>query len=268
MSKNIWCDLVDLPDDPVLKTVVKRDESTPKYLGRMMKTLHHGSNNQDSFSVVSYNVLCASYARPHSFPYVSSKNLSWEVRKMRLLSEIIDLDADIICLQEVEHFEFFQKHLGKLGYEGIWKRRTGEKNPDGCTVFYRSSFTLIESVEIDYNEMPIYGAKDAKDYIQCNVGIICKFLWKEREICVANSHFFWNPAYPHVKLLQAVHLIECVRKFTPSVRKVPWIIAGDFNSLPNSYVHEFFTTGKVQDFDYTHPLGLSSIFIKEPKFTN
>ena len=63
-------------------------------------------------------------------------------------------DADIVCLQEVDHFDdFFVKVLGKWsgslefprglsltlvsrGYEGRFLKRTGDKH-DGCAIFWR-----------------------------------------------------------------------------------------------------------------------------------
>ena len=52
---------------------------------------------------------------------------------------------------------------------------------------------------IDYNKLvEIFGEKE---YRQCNTGIIVEFeeIDNKKRIIVANSHFYWNPAYDFVK---------------------------------------------------------------------
>ncbi len=65
--------------------------------------------------------------------------LNWEPRWGRLLNEILSLESDILCLQEVD-FEHYESHfvpsLRQHGYKGIYKKRTNDKN-DGCAIFYK-----------------------------------------------------------------------------------------------------------------------------------
>lgn len=64
--------------------------------------------------------------------------LDWETRFSRIISEISFLKSQIVCLQEVET-EHFSSHfvpaLARLGYKGIYKKRTNDKK-DGCAIFY------------------------------------------------------------------------------------------------------------------------------------
>ncbi len=65
----------------------------------------------------------------------------WSTRYPRLLSQLASFRADLLCLQEVQadHFKpFFERDLSALGYEGIYKQRTGDKT-DGCAIFYLKS---------------------------------------------------------------------------------------------------------------------------------
>ena len=69
---------------------------------------------------------------------VSEDCLSWSTRYPRLLSQLRSFRADVLCLQEVQadHFApYFQADLAPLGYEGVYKQRTGDKR-DGCAIFY------------------------------------------------------------------------------------------------------------------------------------
>lgn len=69
-------------------------------------------------------------------------------------------------------------------------------------------------------------------------------------LCIANTHLFWNPSFPHVKCRQAhALLLECYlflknleKKYE---RQIPIVICGDFNSLPNSQVYKLFVEGEV-----------------------
>jgi CCR4-NOT transcription complex subunit 6 len=46
-----------------------------------------------------YNTLCEKYATPQSYGYTPSWALGWDYRKDLLLQEILNYNADIVCLQ-------------------------------------------------------------------------------------------------------------------------------------------------------------------------
>lgn len=56
------------------------------------------------------------------------------------MAEILENDPDVLCLQEVHcrHFDsHFHPNLRAHGYEGAYKKRTGDKE-DGCATFYKT----------------------------------------------------------------------------------------------------------------------------------
>ena len=60
---------------------------------------------------------------------------------MKIISEVSYLKSQVVCLQEVdsEHFtSHFVPALTKLGYKGIYKKRTNDKM-DGCAIFYKDN---------------------------------------------------------------------------------------------------------------------------------
>lgn len=60
-------------------------------------------NETDEISVVSFNVLADNLVRENpSYNYANELFRSWEWRWDKLKEEITVLDADIVCLQEVE----------------------------------------------------------------------------------------------------------------------------------------------------------------------
>ena len=97
--------------------------------------------------VVSFNVLAEIYATKQQYPDCPMWALTWNYRKKNLLREIRQFDGDIISLQEVQadRFEdFFLPEMRKLGYEGLYKKKTRESmgregKVDGCALFYRTS---------------------------------------------------------------------------------------------------------------------------------
>lgn len=53
----------------------------------------------EAFSLLSYNILCEKLATPHMYAYTPSWALSWEYRKELILTEVMNYDADFLCLQ-------------------------------------------------------------------------------------------------------------------------------------------------------------------------
>lgn len=122
----------------------------------------------DSFTILSYNVLCEKYAPASSYMYCPSWALSWEFRKDLIVNEIVSYNADVICLQEIElgqFEEYFQPQLRANGeYEGSFfpksRARTmseaEKRSVDGCATFWKSSkFSLIEKHLIEFQRIPM-----------------------------------------------------------------------------------------------------------------
>jgi CCR4-NOT transcription complex subunit 6 len=106
--------------------------------------------NVEKFSVLCYNILCEKYATERLYGYTPSWALSWEYRKELILTEVMNYDADFLCLQEVDiaqYEDYFIKHLTGQDYEGVYwpKSRyktmndTERRLVDGCATFYKAS---------------------------------------------------------------------------------------------------------------------------------
>lgn len=126
-------------------------------------------------------------------------------------------------------------------------------------------------------------------------------------LIVANAHIFWDPEFRDVKLVQVAMLMDELQKISNDFAKlparlnlaegydaapaylngtkIPTIVCGDFNSIPESGVYEFLTRGALapdhEDFmkhvygNYTteglsHRLALKSAYshVGELPFTN
>ena len=55
-----------------------------------------------SLSVVSWNILAPTFAPPSRYPWVAPATLAWPKREAAIVATLGRLDADVVCLQEVE----------------------------------------------------------------------------------------------------------------------------------------------------------------------
>ena len=87
-----------------------------------------------TFTVATYNVLASAYLRREWYPNSPPNVLDNEPRKRALASYITRLDADLICLQEVEEdaFGLIDHALTPRGFTGIYSQKSRGR-PDGCS---------------------------------------------------------------------------------------------------------------------------------------
>lgn len=106
--------------------------------------------HSETFSVLCYNILCEKYATERLYGYTPAWALSWEYRKELILTEVMNYDADFLCLQEVDiaqYEDYFIKHLEAQDYEGVYSPKSRYKTMndadrrqvDGCATFYKAS---------------------------------------------------------------------------------------------------------------------------------
>ncbi|KAM2022301.1 hypothetical protein ACFX16_044218 [Malus domestica] len=237
--------------------------------------LKEHSSNDVTFRVLSYNILADYLATSGSnrHYYCPDWALSWAYRQQNLLYEIIDYDADILCLQEVQkdHFENFLKpELAKYGYSVVYKKKKTEiftfksqLTVDGCATFYRDQrFKEIATYELEFNNSakPFVDSldgeqkKEALRLLKDNVALVVILEMVENEgssdgnrprICVvANTHIHANVQNPDIKLFQVVTLIHALEKIAEL--KIPLLICADLNSLPRSDPYTFISKARVE----------------------
>lgn len=104
----------------------------------------------ETLSVLCYNILCERAATERMYGYTPSWALAWDYRKELILTEIMNYDADILCLQEVDvaqYEDYFLTHLSAQDYEGVYSPKTKahtmeepqRRVVDGCAIFYKAS---------------------------------------------------------------------------------------------------------------------------------
>ncbi|KAM1574147.1 hypothetical protein TB2_043924 [Malus domestica] len=246
--------------------------------------LKEHSSNDVTFRVLSYNILADYLATSGSnrHYYCPDWALSWAYRQQNLLYEIIDYDADILCLQEVQkdHFENFLKpELAKYGYSVVYKKKKTEiftfksqLTVDGCATFYRDQrFKEIATYELEFNNSakPFVDSldgeqkKEALRLLKDNVALVVILEMVENE----GSSDGNRP-----RICVVVTLIHALEKIAEL--KIPLLICADLNSLPRSDPYTFISKARVeilpiketdksgilQTLKLSHPLNLVSAY--------
>ncbi|TFY81090.1 hypothetical protein EWM64_g2928 [Hericium alpestre] len=196
----------------------------------------------ETFSLLSYNILCERCATERLYGYTPSWALSWEYRRELIFTEITANDADFLCLQEVDiaqYEDYFVKEFEKRGYEGVYwpKSRYKTMNDidrrlvDGCATFFkRDKYQLIEKHLVEFSTVAMQRSDFKKTddmfnrvLVKDNIATICLFETRKTgtRLIVANAHCHWDHAYCDVKLVQVALLVEEVEKVAHHFSKYP-----------------------------------------------
>eukprot|EP00475_Leptophrys_vorax_P032703 TRINITY_DN5080_c0_g2_i1.p1 TRINITY_DN5080_c0_g2~~TRINITY_DN5080_c0_g2_i1.p1 ORF type:complete len:368 (-),score=84.07 TRINITY_DN5080_c0_g2_i1:247-1326(-) len=192
-----------------------------------------------AFSVLSYNVLCQEYIDENFYLYAKCKDddLALYLRELVMLKEIEFLNADVVCLQEVEarRFRAFwdETLTKKLGYEkGLYLQKTKNK-PDGCAFFVKKDvFRIIDDEEVFLEDYVVYDKLERPNIAQ----VICleSLKFPKNYFVFANTHLIFNHKRQDLRL---AHTEVIARKMNRMMSK--WgtenaVFCGDFNDSYSS----------------------------------
>lgn len=189
----------------------------------------------------------------------------WTRRRSKLIEEIRELSADLICLQEVsakglrETFIPNLKHIGLecFGYApsktaDAVKGKYGHKYV-GCAIFGRpSKFNIISSKRVHLRD---FGGSSLElsrshsfhvDYVgkwNPMAMTMLRVIATNQTFCIANTHLFWNPLRADIKAMQTYACMDAINKFClecgfSKAEQPPLILCGDFNSMPDMGFNE------------------------------
>uniref|UniRef100_A0AAR2M3X7 poly(A)-specific ribonuclease n=1 Tax=Pygocentrus nattereri TaxID=42514 RepID=A0AAR2M3X7_PYGNA len=158
------------------------------------------------------------------------------------------------------------------------------KHVDGCAVFYRTEkFSMVQKHTVEFNQLAMANSEGSEAMLnrvmtKDNIGVAV-LLELRREmmemtsgkslhgmekqlLLVANAHMHWDPEYSDVKLVQTMMFLSEVKNIVDKASRslklssvsgetnaIPLVLCADLNSLPDSGVVEFLSTGGV---DCTH----------------
>lgn len=193
--------------------------------------------------MLTYNILSEYYCTKKQFPYCEDQWLRWENRLPVILAEILQLDADVVCLQEVMPAVFEEELLPVLeehGYSGNYVQKMAKT--EGCAMFVKGEklgevqFDCLILADRFANTLgtapaafPVLSFNVAQ---RSEVAQAATFTFNGVPITVCNSHLYWNPQEPDLKAVQACLVMDWLNTLVPDHENHAVIWAGDFNSLP------------------------------------
>ena len=179
--------------------------------------------------------------------------LTWNHRKYLIVEEILQHNPDIICLQEVDHYNFLDRVLGSANYGSLFYPKPDSpclyiednNGPDGCAIFYKKD--KFEMTHFDKRVLEVWGVLSN----QVAIVMCLKNLETGKEFCVATTHLKARNGALLSKLRneQGKDLLNFVKDFAGDL---PVIVSGDFNAEPIEPIYQTVLNYK--------PLGLGSAY--------
>ncbi|MEK7465794.1 MAG: endonuclease/exonuclease/phosphatase family protein [Planctomycetota bacterium] len=186
------------------------------------------------FTVASWNVLADAYIRADLYKDCHPDAIDPALRFGRLVDGIEALNADVVCLQEVQ-----EDFSSRLAVAIPWKRcfaKKGGGRKDGC--------------EIRMRPPAAPGPWDSFRYSDGSghVAIVAIVPLPEGPVAVATTHLKWDPpgtpAEKRFGFRQADELIAGLRERASGL---PWIACGDFNVTADDPVLARFAEAGLRD---------------------
>ncbi len=206
--------------------------------------------------VASWNVLAAAYVRADWFPFSSEADLDPERRFAAVVERAAGLDADVLCLQEVERpcFEALRARLEPLGYSGHLGMK-GHGKPDGCAAFIRTDGAIrVVAVE-----------RVAFDDGTGHLALIAELEVAGRAVSIAGTHLKWHgvdtPAEERFGLGQMRTLLDA----WPARPGTARVLCGDLNAPPGSEVIELVGAAGLLDAFADRPDAMTTNSNRRPK---
>jgi mRNA deadenylase 3'-5' endonuclease subunit Ccr4 len=200
------------------------------------------------FTLGSWNILATAYIRAAWYPNTPSEVLAPGWRVPAVVQHALTLNADILCLQEVEPaaFEALHEGMAARGYDGELAMKDGR--PDGCATFYRRElFSMVESRRLVY--------ADGLDGGPASGHIALKSVLTAggKRLAVLNTHLKWDPPgtthdhqWGYRQVRQAIEALDADVEVTPAQ-----VLCGDLNvSSETDVIRALRAAG----FDYAHRL--------------
>jgi mRNA deadenylase 3'-5' endonuclease subunit Ccr4 len=183
-----------------------------------------------TFSTVTWNILADAYIKPGRYDHVPPSALLPGPRRALLLRQLLQFDADLYCLQEVEPdaFAAIGEALG-AGYEGLYEQK--HNKPDGCAIFFRKgTFSLLEREGLHFRHIePGYD----------HVALIALLVHDSgHRLALVSTHLRWQPESTAKEIhLGRNQLLEILERRAALRPKWPtWLVCGDFNALSDGVV--------------------------------
>ena len=162
------------------------------------------SHEKKPISLISYNIMSYNFTKLEWFPYVKSEYLYPKYRSPRIINELENINADILCLQECDNdlfAEYYKNILQvELGYTCIANPSSNpnKKNVINVICYKTTMFTELDVNVIDLNEDL---CKIDESFAKHKEALMVQLQLKEtkEKFVVITTHLYWNPEYEYVR---------------------------------------------------------------------
>jgi CCR4-NOT transcription complex subunit 6 len=220
---------------------------------------------------MTYNVLAQCYVSRRLFPSTDPRLLRKPRRRELLASDISRLvdahDVSVLCLQELMVDEVptilsalppsFRAPAGASPAH-TYKQRTSEGRTsckhDGSGIFWCGRrFARVDHADHHVELNSVAADAELAELTNGDAAVrncVCAFVClRERAtgcvFVVSSAHIFWDPQYPMIKLAQAAAVREAGFRLAARFGTRNLVLAGDWNSLPDSAVVDYLVRGAV-----------------------
>ncbi|TKR94814.1 hypothetical protein L596_009050 [Steinernema carpocapsae] len=239
---------------------------------------------KDRLRLVSYNVLADVYVkyrtttRTNAFPYCPVGEQLSSYRWPVLLRELKGYNADLVFLQEVDEWlydVYLKPFLTSLGFGtqfGAKMKAPETPAAEGLLLAWRldkMEMVRVETVRLADYVLGAFENADIREMLRRNEDLrlmlttrptVCmvaalRMKTSDKVIIAGNTHLFFDPTHPDVKMTQAVLCSRLIAGMKQRVlhykdrNTIRTIFGGDFNSIPGSAVYAYFRTGEVDASD-------------------
>ena len=159
----------------------------------------------------------------------------WTVRREKLLNVIRGMDADLLSLVELDHYDdVFRPELERMGYASIYKQRPRPGSHDGCGIFFKKDeFSLIDTDSIEFVDR--HDPKTGEKY-KDRVGLLALLQHRSgAKLTFISTHLARNPEdeqQTKSRALQTSQLMQRLTLFSARNGSMsdPVLLAGDLNT--------------------------------------
>lgn len=245
---------------------------------------NNGEKPEEPFRLVTWNILAPSFCHPQKYYWTPEEQLMWPGRKDNIISEIERMNADIICLQEVEAVlfdEFMEPFRGE--YEGILQNVTNDHPVTNAVLIRKKKFRVLRQESRSRALILVLDRLQAQTQAQANTKsksdrsqqhsttTSSTRASSNRPLYLAAVHLQAGMEDDETRVCQLKSLLKRmnnhVRIEIPDTSKgkknkeeksdncvpPPIILAGDFNMLPTNPVHRWLSHQQHRDDDTTKP---------------
>lgn len=214
-------------------------------------------NEDNSFTILSYNILSQNHIHRSCYPYCDSITLKWPHRRELLTKELLSYNADICCFQEMDRWKDFWNPflVEKMEYDVLATERIKNNNSNytpsdvNCITWKRDKFELIASKSLNsLNSQTLIDSDYDCAALIPNVTQIVALKPKNvlNPICliIATTHLFWRAEGDLIRKEQIEDVVNAMIALQKEIGIISceFILAGDLNADPSSFTIKYLTS--------------------------